>query len=325
LTAVPLVLGWLWVRSFPQLLLLGLLLGVAGANFGVALPMASRWYRAEQQGLILGLVGAGNSGTALASLLAPRLVPLVGWQGVFGLALIPVLLVLVIFATLAKDAPSQPAPKPLREAAKVFLRRDVYWYCGFYAITFGGFVGIASFLAFFFRDRYQVDPIRAGLYASICSLTGSLLRPVGGYLADRFGGISVLFLAYLGLGVLGLRMSYVPHLEVALVSMVLLLAMMGVGNGAIFQMIPQRFRDDLGAVTGMVGAAGGLGGSLLALLMGSSRQWIGRFGPEFCAVGLIGFIAAGLVLQIGRQWQAQGVTTLEAARSRPEVEVMARS
>ena len=324
LTMLPLLLGWLWVDTFSQLLLVGLLLGVAGASFAAALPLVSRWYPDEQQGLILGLVGAGNSGTALATLLAPRLVPIVGWRGVFGLALIPLALVFVAFALLARDAPRRTAPKRLRESFRVLARRDTYWYCGFYAVTFGGFVGFTSFLSIFFRDQYDVDPIRAGTMATLCSLTGSLMRPIGGYLADRFGGISTLVLFYLGLGVLGLRLSYLPHLEVAVVSLMLLMALMGMGDGALFQMVPQRFPDDLGVVTGFVGAAGGLGGFVLPLLLGYSREWLGRFGPGFLAIGLIGFVAAGLLLQASREWQTPGLPTMRKATTGRDVEIMAR-
>src|SRR5579864_8910682 len=115
ITVVPLLLGWLWVGSFAQVLLVGLLLGVAGASFAAAMPMASRWYPAEQQGLVMGIVGAGNGGTALATFFAPRLVPLVGWRGVFGLSLIPLAVVFVCFAMFARDAPSQPPPRRWRD------------------------------------------------------------------------------------------------------------------------------------------------------------------------------------------------------------------
>jgi MFS transporter, NNP family, nitrate/nitrite transporter len=325
MTSVPLLLGWLWVGSYPQLLLVGLLLGVAGASFAAALPLASRWYPAGQQGLVLGLVGAGNLGAAAATFLAPRLVPMVGWHGVFGLALIPVTLVYLAFAVVAEDAPRNARRQSIRRTLRVFGRRETLWYCGFYAITFGGFVGITSFLAIFFHDQYGADPIRAGTFAALCALAGSLSRPLGGYLADRFGGIAILLLLFLGVGVLGLRLSYIPHLEVALFTLIMLMCLMGMGNGAIFQMAPQRFPDEIGAVTGIVGAAGGLGGFLLPLILGASRQWLGRFGPGFLALGLLGFVAAGVLMQASRVWQKQGVPPLGNAPARHEVEIMARS
>ncbi len=163
-------------------------------------------------------------------------------------------------------------------------------------------MGLTTFLAIFFRDQYGIEPFRAGMYATTCSLVGSLLRPLGGALADRFGGLPILFLVYIGVGVLGLRLSYVPHFEVTLASLVLLLGLMGIGNGAVFEMIPRRFQINLGMATGIVGMAGGLGGSVLALLMSLASDRLGHFGPAFFAVGTMGLLAAGMLLQISRRW-----------------------
>src|SRR5438874_573429 len=146
LTVVPLLLAWLWADSMPKLMLVGLMLGVAGASFAAALPLASRWYPREHQGLALGIAGAGNSGTALATFFGPRLAEQIGWHGVFGLALIPIVLTLVVFCLLAKDSPTQPAPQPLSRYTAVLAKRDTWWFCFFYSITFGGFVGLASML-----------------------------------------------------------------------------------------------------------------------------------------------------------------------------------
>jgi NNP family nitrate/nitrite transporter-like MFS transporter len=325
LSALPLLLGWLWITTFAQVMVVGGLLGVAGASFAVALPMAGRGYPAGRQGLVLGLVGAGNSGAAMAALLAPLLVSLAGWRGVFGLALIPLAVAFVAVAALARDS-AAPVHRPsLGEALKALGRRDTCWLCVFYALTFGGLAGTVSFLSLFFRDQYEVDPIQAGTIAALFAMAGSLARPIGGFLADRHGGTSVLFLAYVGLGLLGLRMSYIPHLEVALSSLMLMLVMMGIGNGAVFQIIPERFPDAMGTVTGMVGAAGGLGAFLLPLLMGYSRDWLGWFGPAFFAIGLSGFFAAGLLVQVSRQWHAPAAVALSSGKPRRDVEVVAQS
>jgi NNP family nitrate/nitrite transporter-like MFS transporter len=313
LSVVGLLLGWLWASRFAELLLAGMLLGASGASMAVALPLAGRWYRAEHQGVVLGFVGSGNGGIALALLLAPRLMPLVGWRGVCGLALIPLVLALVLVALLARDTPSASTPRRLRDALGVLGQGDVYWFALFYAVTLGGFIGISSFLTIFLRDHHLVDPGRAGMLAAICALIGSLLRPVGGLLADRFGGLSVLFLSLLGLGAVGLRMSYLPHLDVSLVLMPLLMAILGLGNGAVFQMIGQRFPGQLGSAAGLVGALGGLAGLLLPWLMGYSREYFGRFGPAFFALGLSGFVAAGLLLQVSRRWTlSEGLAELPA-------------
>ena len=199
-TVVPLLLGWLWATSFSQLIVVGLLLGVAGASFAVALPLASRWYPPQYQGLAMGIAGAGNSGTALATFFAPRLAAYCGWHNVLGLALLPIAGTLLVFALFAKDSPQQTPPKKLADYASVLGLRDTWWFCFFYSVTFGGFVGLASFLNILFRDQYQVTPIAAGGFATLCVISGSFLRPVGGYLADRFGGIRMLTALYMGIG-----------------------------------------------------------------------------------------------------------------------------
>jgi NNP family nitrate/nitrite transporter-like MFS transporter len=324
LTVLPLLLGWLWASSFVQLLVVGALLGVAGASFAVALTMAGRWYRVEQQGLVLGVVGAGNSGAALAMILSPRIVASATWNDVFGLSMVPLAVAFVAVALLARDAPVPSSASPLRATLTSLKQRDTAWYCLFYATTFGGFVGIMGFLTIFLRDQYEIDPIHAGIVAALCALGGSLARPVGGWLADLYGGTSILFLVYVGLGVLGLRMSYIPHLEVALVSLILMLALMGIGNGAIFQLMARRSPEPFGTSAGIVGAAGGLGGFLIPLLIGHSQDWLGRFGPGFFVVGLGSLLASGLVLQVSRHghWEASRSTNLSASVPRREVEVI---
>src|SRR5262249_23299569 len=206
LTLVPLLAGWLWADSFPRVLLVGLMLGVAGASFAAALPLASRWYPPQYQGLAMGIAGAGNSGTALATFFGPILARWVGWHAVFGLALAPLLITLIVFTFLAKDSPTQPPPKSLRDYGAVLGYADTWWFCLLYSVTFGGFVGLASFLNIFFKDQYflldsKSGEIYAGYFTTACVLSGSFLRPVGGYLADRFGGIRMLMILYLGVGI----------------------------------------------------------------------------------------------------------------------------
>src|SRR5262249_35579608 len=193
-TAVPLLLGWLWLDSYREALVVGALLGVAGASFAAALPLASRWYPPKHQGLAMGIAGAGNSGTAFATLFAPMLAVSLGdWPGVFGLALVPLALTFVFFTIYARDSPNQPGPKPLGGYVAIFRHADTWWFCLLYSVTFGGFVGLASFLNVFFEDQYFADDGKTGrayaaVFTTLCVFAGSFLRPVGGYLADRFGG-----------------------------------------------------------------------------------------------------------------------------------------
>src|SRR3989338_4596186 len=166
LVMIPFVWGWLGGHTLSDMMALGLLLGVAGGSFAVALPLASRWYPPQHQGLAMGIAGAGNSGTVLAALLAPRLAEAVGWHGVFGLALIPVALTLLLYSLLAEENPSQPAPKPLRDYLGLCRERDTWWFCLFYSFTFGGFVGLASFLVIFFHDQYGLAKVMSGNFTA---------------------------------------------------------------------------------------------------------------------------------------------------------------
>lgn len=303
LTFIPLLLGWLWADSFSKLILVGLLLGVAGASFAVALPLAGRWYPLQYQGMAMGIAGAGNSGTALATLFGPILAGSLGWHVVFGLALFPVLFTLIVFAVFAKDSPAQPAPKPLRAYVVVLRQHDTWWFCFFYSVTFGGFVGLASFLNIFFHDQYELTKVQAGYFATLCVIAGSFLRPVGGCLADRFGGIRMLTLLYLGTGSMMLGLASLPPLLVGTTFLFAGMGMLGMGNGAVFQLVPQRFSKEIGVITGIVGAAGGIGGFFLPNLLGSLKQWTGSFAGGFLVFAVIVFVCVAALLHVSRAWE----------------------
>ena len=313
LTLIPLTFGWLWADSFLKLLMVGLMLGVAGASFAAALPLASRWYPPQYQGLAMGIAGAGNSGTALATFFAPRLAALLGWHAVFGLALIPVCLTLVIFALFAKDAPGRPAPKKLAEYATVLRARDTWWFCLFYGVTFGGFVGLASFLNIYFHTQFGLSPVTAGVFATACVVAGSCLRPVGGYLADRIGGINLLIVLYCAIGLMMLDMTTAPPLAWATVVVIAIMGVLGLGNGAVFQLVPQRFPKEIGVMTGIVGAAGGVGGFFLPTLLGGVKQLTGGFGGGFLLFGLIAFASAGALVAVSKTWE--GVFVAKGGRA----------
>ncbi len=303
LTLVPLVLGWTWATTFHRLLGVGFLLGVAGASFAVALPLASRWYPPRHQGLAMGIAGAGNSGTALATFFGPRLAEHIGWHAVFGLAAAAIGLTFVAFILMAKDSPNQPAPKPLADYWTILQERDAWWFSLFYSVTFGGFVGLASFLSIFFRDQYELSRVAAGAFATLCVVAGSFLRPVGGYLADRFGGIRMLTGLYVAIGAVMLAVATLPPLAGVTAALFVGMGLLGMGNGAVFQLVPQRFSREIGVVTGIVGAAGGGGGFILPNLLGTIRQFTGSFSGGFVVFALAGFACAGALVYVSRAWQ----------------------
>jgi MFS transporter, NNP family, nitrate/nitrite transporter len=281
LTLIPLFIGWKFASTFPAFLALGLLLGIAGASFAAALPLASGWYPPEHQGLAMGIAGAGNSGTLFSTLLAPRLAQTFGWHNVFAFAALPVMAVWVFFFFLAKDAPVARKVKSWADYASVLKVPDTWWFCLLYCLTFGGFSGLVSYLSIFFHDQYHLTKVQSGDVTTFVVIFGSFLRPVGGVLSDRLGGYRML-LMLLSAACLSLALiATLPPVFVAVGLLAFAMAMLGMGNGSVFQLVPQRFADRVGIMTGLVGAAGGFGGFLLPSLLGSTKDATGSFRAGF--------------------------------------------
>lgn len=304
LTLVPLTLGWRFAHELWQLYLIGFLLGIAGASFAVALPLAGRWYPAEHQGLAMGIAGAGNSGTLMATLFGPRIALHYGWHAVFGLALLPVALVLALFFLIAKDSPSKPAPKPWAKYNEVFAQADTWRLCFLYSLTFGGFVGLTSFLSVFFHDQYHLTKVQAGDITTIVVVSGSFLRPVGGWLSDKIGGFRLLLMLFCGISVCLFLLSRLPILAVVVPLLFLSMGMLGMGNGAVFQIAPQRFGKDIELITGIVGAAGGLGGFFLPSALGALKDIFGSYGTGLLCFASLISISVGVLLEFGVHWRA---------------------
>ena len=286
-----LFVAWrLGVHNYHQVLALGVILGVAGASFAVALPLASRWYPPEHQGLALGIAGAGNSGTALAALFAPSLAQHFGWNNVIGLAALPLAVAFIVYVIFAKEAPNRPATKSLADYLSVLKTGDAWWLMLLYGVTFGGFVGLASSLTIYFNAEYGLPAVTAGFFTATCVFAGSFIRPVGGAIADRIGGVRTLTVVYV-LAALGLAVASfkLPNAWMALGVIVFSMMSLGAGNGAVFQLAPQRFGKEIGVVTGLVGMTGGIGGFYLAASLGWAKQATGSY-----QLGLLAF--AGLAL-----------------------------
>jgi MFS transporter, NNP family, nitrate/nitrite transporter len=283
------------VNSFAGTLALGLILGFAGASFAVALPLASRWYPPEHQGKAMGIAGMGNSGTVLAALFAPGLAKLFGWNAVLGLACIPLAIVFVIYMIFAKDSPDQPPAKPLSAYLDPLKDVDAWWFMLFYGVTFGGFSGLTASLSIYFTDQFGLTTVVAGYCTAGCVFAGSLVRPMGGAMADRFGGIKTLSFVYLVAAAALVAISTGPSTVVlALALFVLAMLALGAGNGAVFQLVPQRFRHEIGVMTGLVGFAGGVGGFYLASSLGFAKQLTGS--PQ---LGFLIFAGLAIVALLG--------------------------
>ncbi|HEX6828454.1 MAG TPA: nitrate/nitrite transporter [Burkholderiales bacterium] len=307
---------WFGIHTYEGTLILGLFLGVAGASFAVALPLASRWYPPEHQGTALGIAGAGNSGTVLAALLAPGLGAAFGWNNVFGLALIPLVIVFALYLALAKDAPDCPAPKPFSDYFKVLRDKDAWWFMFFYSVTFGGFVGLASSLTIYFNTQYGLDAKTAGFFTAACVFAGSMVRPIGGNVADRVGGIKSLSVMYLvAASFLSIVSFGLPSAWLALAAFVCAMLALGMGNGAVFQLVPQRFRKEIGVMTGLVGMAGGIGGFYLASSLGYSRQMTGSYQAGFLIFAALALAALIGLTGVKTRWRTTwGAPHLTAAK-----------
>jgi len=301
-------------HSYEFMFVLALVLGLAGASFAVALPLASSWYPPHYQGTALGIAGAGNSGTALAALFAPGLAVLYGWLNVIGLAAIPLTIVLVIFIVLAKDSPRRPPARPLSAWLPLLKKADCWWFMFFYSVTFGGFVGLASSLTIYFNDQYGLPPAWAGTCTALVVFAGSFVRPVGGAIADRVGGVKALIVFYIGAAIVfAIVGAGLPSMWLALPVFILGMLALGMGNGAVFQLVPQHFAHSIGIMTGLVGMSGGVGGFYLASSLGASRQLTGSYGPGFLLFSLLAVLALLGLLYCQRRWRSASEEAISGA------------
>jgi len=302
------------VHSFGATLVLGGILGFAGASFAVALPLASRWYPAEHQGKAMGIAGMGNSGTVLASLFAPTLAKLFGWNAVLGLATIPLAIVFVIYMAMAKDAPGHVEARSVRAYLAPLRNADAWWFMLFYGVTFGGFSGLASSLTIYFTDQFALGTVTAGYCAAACVFAGSLVRPMGGALADRIGGIKTLSVVYAAAAAALVGVGSAPTLSAALGLFVVAMLALGTGNGAVFQLVPQRFGKEIGVMTGLVGMAGGIGGFYLASSLGLARQFTGTYQSGFLIFAGLAVAALVGLTAVKARWRSTWGAELSGVR-----------
>jgi len=306
---------WFGVHSFGEALCLAVVLGVAGASFAVALPLASRWYPPQYQGVALGIAGAGNSGTVLAALFAPSLASAFGWTNVLGLATLPLLVALTVYIICAKDSPNRPPPKRFDEYVSMFREADAWWFMFFYGVSFGGFSGLASSLTIYFNAEYGLSAVVAGYFTAAAVFAGSLVRPIGGAVADRVGGIRALSIMYtvaaIALAAVSLRP---PAAWMALSLFVFGMLALGMGNGSVFQLVPQRFRSEIGVMTGLVGMCGGVGGFYLASSLGLSKQLTGSYQIGLCIFAFLALLALIGLTSVKSRWRTTWGAAVVGAR-----------
>ncbi len=299
-------LAYAWLAgltTFGSTIFLGALLGFAGASFAVALPQAGRWYPPNMQGLVMGLAGAGNIGVVLDSLIAPRVAEKYGWQAVFGLALIPAVIVFLIYLVWSKEAPVEVKRKKLSDYWKLLKDKDAHWFCFYYTISFGGFVGLATSYVLYFTKEFGLSKVQAGDFAALCTFLGAVARPIGGAVADKLGGIRSLYVFYAVAAVCLSTAALVHVLALNTVLFAIASGALGMGNGSVFQLLPQRFGKDIGVMTGLVGCGGGVGGFWLASSLGFAKQHTGSYAPGFLIFAVLCVLAiVGLTL-VKTRWR----------------------
>jgi MFS transporter, NNP family, nitrate/nitrite transporter len=340
------------VPSHSVLLMLGVLLGMGGASFAIALPMAGSSYPPKVQGLVLGLAAAGNIGAVVDGFLFPTLAQHFGWQrataaalpllaftalavllwgedrspksgsgiraGVgFAVSMICLLvLVSAVNAGWLGHGKSGSLLLPVLGAAvalavlpgkyrRVLAERDTWVIMLVYSITFGGFVGMSSYVSLLLTTQYELTRVDSGMIMAALSFMGAMVRPVGGHLADRLSGVNVLLvlLIAIALGNLGFAVL-MPPLTGAIVLLIVLYLCFGLGNGATFQLVPHRWKDKTGLMTGIVGAAGGIGGFYLPVVMGIAKESTGSYQLGFATFGVLAAVAFVSVIVLQRQWRA---------------------
>jgi NNP family nitrate/nitrite transporter-like MFS transporter len=307
--------------SYDELLAITIVLGFAGASFSVALPQAGQWYPPHLQGVVLGLAGAGNIGVVIDFIFAPKIAQLWGWESVFLVGAVLSLFILFVYIVIAKDATADvytPRPKKLIDYARLLKDKDTWWFSLFYAISFGGFVGFAGYLKVFLIDTYNPEMVSfgldlinednvkvvAGYFGAFCIAAGAILRPVGGGIADKFGGVKSLYVFY-GMVMAMLLISGFGSLSFwgAIIVLFLTMANLGMANGAVFQLVPQRFSKDIGIMSGIIGFAGGMGGTALIQTLGWSKKSFGVYSTGFIIFALIVFIAIIGISFVKTRWR----------------------
>jgi NNP family nitrate/nitrite transporter-like MFS transporter len=293
LGSLPPALLMPFVGDFGWLLACGFFFGLPLAVFPVGVGFVSGWYPPQRQGLALGVYGAGNIGQSLAAFGAPVLAAAAGFAWGFWAFAALTAAWLVLVALLARDAPRSGPAKTWDDYLRP-LGQPMSWVLSlYYFLTFGGFVAMSIYLPKFLRGMFDLTPVDAGFRTAGFVVLATLMRPVGGWLADRVGGTRILLGVFPAVAVFAVFMAC-PLMSTFTAGALGMAAAIGLGNGAVFRLVPDYFPRAAGSVSGLVGAAGGLGGFFPPLLVGILRQSAGSFSPGFLLLGV--FAVACLLL-----------------------------
>jgi NNP family nitrate/nitrite transporter-like MFS transporter len=311
LIAVAMLFGYFFVHTFNDLLAMGVLLGIAGASFGVALSLGSGWFPPKYKGLAMGLVGAGNVGTAVSVLVAPPLALAYGWQTVYGLAAIAICVPMIVMILFAKEPPDRDEHANFREHIACLFEKDGWAFSIIYGVTFGGFIGLTSFLPSYYYDQFHVSKVQAGQLTMLAAFMAAALRVFGGWISDRWGGVNTLSVVIVTVAISLVMCGLASQsLTATTLLMMLCFAALGTGNGAVFQLVPLRWPLATAVAGSMIGEIGALGGGLVPNLMGMSKQLSGTYLWGFVSIAVLAVVSLLMmrVMQVRwtRTWAEKG-------------------
>ena len=311
LIAVAMLFGFFFVSSFNDLLAMGVLLGIAGASFGVALSLGSGSFPARHKGMAMGLVGAGNVGTAVSVLIAPPLAQAFGWVAVYGLAAIAICIPMVVMIVFAQEPPDVDKHASFKQHIACLYEKDGWAFSLIYAVTFGGFIGLTTFLPTYYYDQFSVSKVQAGQLTMLAAFMGAALRVFGGWISDRLGGINTLTVVLVTISGTLIACSFAGNSVAATTLLIMLcFSALGAGNGAVFQLVPLRWPMATAVAGSMIGEIGALGGGLVPAAMGLSKQYTGSYSWGFVlfAVLALAMLVMLRVMQLRwtRTWAESG-------------------
>jgi NNP family nitrate/nitrite transporter-like MFS transporter len=311
LIAIAMLYGLVFVKQFNDLLAMGVLLGIAGASFGVALSLGSGSFPAKHKGLAMGIVGAGNVGTAVSVLVAPPLAQWLGWQTVYGVAAAAILVPMGVMILFAKEPPDVDAHASFRSHIACLFEKDGWAFSLIYGVTFGGFIGLTTFLPSYYFDQFGVSKVQAGQLTMLAAFMGAALRVAGGWISDRWGGVNTLTLVLVVVAVSLVAVAFASgSLVLTTLLLMLCFAALGAGNGALFQLVPLRWPATTAVAGSMIGEIGALGGGLVPNAMGLSKQYLGTYAWGFVLFAVLAVLMLGVmrVMQIRwtRTWAEKG-------------------
>ena len=303
LISVAMLFGFFFVHSFNDLLAMGVLLGIAGASFGVALSLGSGWFPPQHKGLAMGLVGAGNVGTAVSVLVAPPLAQWLGWQAVYGVAAVAILVPMLVMVLLAKEPPDVDRHASLREHMACLFEKDGWVFSLIYGVTFGGFIGLITFLPSYYHDQFGVSKVQAGQLTMLAAFMGAAVRVLGGAISDRWGGVNTLTWVLVAVAVTLTGVGFSSgSLALTTVLLIACFAALGAGNGALFQLVPLRWPTTTAVAGSMIGEVGALGGGLVPNAMGLSKQYLGTYAWGFVLFAVLSVVMLGVMRTMQIRW-----------------------